>query len=88
MEREAWVLQRWLALCKDLGIDAAFAEEWGGKIMDGYRYFYFLYVRIQYTLLLGRTCQSKIRTSTIFLFFFLAHGGLFGLSAYIGQIMI
>ena len=38
MEREAWVLQQWLALCTDLGIDAAFAEEWGEKIVDGYRY--------------------------------------------------
>eukprot|EP00904_Undaria_pinnatifida_P010106 jgi/Undpi1/6225/HiC_scaffold_20.g08709.m1 len=36
MEREAWVLQQWLALCTDLGIDAAFAEEWGEKIVDGY----------------------------------------------------
>ncbi|CAM9355670.1 unnamed protein product, partial [Laminaria digitata] len=36
MERQVWVLQRWIALCNDLRIDAAFAEEWGGKIMDAY----------------------------------------------------
>ena len=40
MGREAWVLQQWLAMCINLGIDNAFAEEWGGKIMDGYRYFF------------------------------------------------